>query len=146
MDGVGPKDQRPIMRELAWQSIEPNTFGTDEFIRLCRKMDWTPMLTVNLGTGTPEEARNWVEYCNCPPGTKYADMRAAHAQETPYAVDLWCLGNEMDGPWQLGHVPFDQYAIRAQQARLAARKRARSRTPPPPPSVVAAAAKKAKPS
>ena len=116
MDGVGPKDQRPTMRELAWQSIEPNTFGTDEFIRLCRKMDWTPMLTVNLGTGTPEEARNWVEYCNCPPGTKYADMRAAHAQETPYAVDLWCLGNEMDGPWQLGHVPADQYAIRAQQA------------------------------
>ena len=116
MDGVGPKDQRPTMRELAWQSIEPNTFGTDEFIHLCRKMDWTPMLTVNLGTGTPEEARNWVEYCNCPPGTKYADMRAGNGQDKPFAVDLWCLGNEMDGPWQLGHVPADQYAIRAQQA------------------------------
>lgn len=116
MDGVGPKDQRPVMRELAWQSIEPNTFGTDEFINLCRKMDWTPMLTVNLGTGTPEEARNWVEYCNCPPGTKYADMRVENGYEAPHAVDLWCLGNEMDGPWQLGHVPADQYAIRAQQA------------------------------
>ena len=79
-DGVGPREQRPTVRELAWQSIEPNQFGTDEFMPLCRKMDWTPMLTVNLGTGTPEEARNWVEYCNCPPGTKYADLRAANGQ------------------------------------------------------------------
>jgi alpha-N-arabinofuranosidase len=74
------------------------------------------MLTVNLGTGSPEEARNWVEYCNAPTGTKYADMRAANGNEQPYGVKLWCLGNEMDGPWQLGHVPADQYAIRAQQA------------------------------
>ena len=115
-DGVGPRAQRPTMRELAWQSSEPNSFGTDEYIALCRKMGWTPMLTVNLGTGTPEEARNWVEYTNCPPGTKYADMRAANGCKEPYAVKLWCLGNEMDGPWQLGHVPADQYAIRAQQA------------------------------
>jgi alpha-N-arabinofuranosidase len=104
------------MRELAWQSIEPNTFGTDEFITLCRKLDWTPMLTVNLGTGTPEEARNWVEYCNCLPGTKYADMRVVNGNTNPYGVDLWCLGNEMDGHWQLGHVPASEYAIRAQQA------------------------------
>ncbi len=116
MDGVGPRDQRPTVRELAWQSIEPNHFGTDEYVKLCRKMGWTPMLTVNLGTGTPEEARNWVEYCNCPAGTRYADMRAANGSVEPYAVKLWCLGNEMDGPWQLGHVPADQYAIRAQQA------------------------------
>ena len=59
---------RPTVRDLAWQSLEPNPFGTDEFIALCRTMGWTPMLTVNLGTGTPEEARDWVEYCNCPPG------------------------------------------------------------------------------
>lgn len=116
MDGIGPKNQRPTVRELAWQSLEPNQFGTDEYLALCRKMGWTPMLTVNLGTGTPEEARNWVEYCNCPPGTRYADLRAANGHPTPYAVSLWCLGNEMDGPWQLGHVPADQYAIRAQQA------------------------------
>jgi alpha-N-arabinofuranosidase len=115
-DGVGPQDQRPTVRELAWQSIEPNRFGTDEYIRLCRKMGWTPMLTVNLGTGTPEEARNWVEYCNCPTGTQYADLRAGNGNSDPYAVRLWCLGNEMDGPWQLGHVPAEQYAIRAQQA------------------------------
>jgi len=116
-DGVGPLEQRPTVRELAWQSIEPNRFGTDEYLRLCKQMDWTPMLTVNLGTGTPEEARNWVEYCNCPPGTRYADLRVANGtSQQPYAVPLWCLGNEMDGPWQLGHVPADQYAIRAQQA------------------------------
>lgn len=116
MDGVGPREARPIVRELAWQSLEPNQFGTDEFMSLCRKMGWTPMLTVNLGTGTPEEARNWVEYCNSPRGTRYADMRAANGHPEPYGVRLWCLGNEMDGPWQLGHVPADQYAIRAQQA------------------------------
>jgi alpha-N-arabinofuranosidase len=116
MDGVGPQEQRPTVRELAWQSVEPNRFGTDEFIRLCRNVGWTPMITVNLGTGTPEEARNWVEYCNCPAGTRYADARVSNGSTEPYAVKLWCLGNEMDGGWQLGHVPADQYAIRAQQA------------------------------
>ncbi len=115
-DGIGPRGERPTVRELAWQSVEPNRFGTDEFVGLCRRLDWTPMLTVNLGTGTPEEARNWVEYCNAPAGTKYADLRAASGRREPHAVGLWCLGNEMDGPWQLGHVPADQYAIRAQQA------------------------------
>jgi alpha-L-arabinofuranosidase len=115
-DGIGPRNKRPTVRDLAWQSIEPNQFGTDEYIRLCRKMDWTPMLTVNLGTGTPEEARNWVEYCNSPTGTRYADMRGSNGNKPPHAVKLWCLGNEMYGEWQLGHVPADQYAIRAQQA------------------------------
>jgi alpha-L-arabinofuranosidase len=116
MDGIGQKDQRPTLRELAWQSIEPNQFGTDEFIKMARMMNWTPMFTVNLGTGTPEEARNWVEYCNSPVGSKYANLRAGNGSEAPHDVKLWCLGNEMDGPWQLGHVPADQYAIRAQQA------------------------------
>ncbi len=116
MDGIGPKDQRPTVRDMAWQSIEPNQFGTDEFIKLARMMDWTPMLTVNLGTGTPEEARNWVEYCNCPVGTQYASLRAQNGSEAPYKVKLWCLGNEIDGPWQMGHGPAEHYAIRAQQA------------------------------
>lgn len=115
-DGVGPRNQRPVIRELAWQSIESNQFGTDEFVRLSRRMGWMPMLTVNLGTGNPDEARNWVEYCNSPAGTKYSNLRAANGSTEPHAVKLWCLGNEMDGPWQLGHVPADQYAIRAQQA------------------------------
>jgi len=96
-DGIGAHDKRPTVRELAWQSIEENQFGTDEYISLCRKMGWMPMLTVNLGTGTPEEARNWVEYCNCPTGTRYADMRNSNGNQQPHAVKLWCLGNEMDG-------------------------------------------------
>ena len=115
-DGVGPGESRPVMRDLAWNSLEPNKFGTDEFVKLCRKLNWDPMLTVNLGTGSPEEARNWVEYCNCPAGTRYSNLRAANGSAQPYDVKLWCLGNEMDGEWQLGHVPADQYAVRAQQA------------------------------
>lgn len=116
MDGVGTKEQRPTMRDLAWQSIEPNQIGTDEFMKLSHKMNWSPMMAANLGTGTPDEARNWVEYCNSPVGTKYADLRAANGHAAPYDVKLWCLGNEMDAPWQLGHVPARDYAIRAQQA------------------------------
>jgi alpha-N-arabinofuranosidase len=79
-------------------------------------MNWTPMLAVNLGTGAPEEARNWVEYCNSPAGTRYSNLRAANGHMEPHGVKLWCLGNEMDGPWQIGHVPAGEYAIRAQQA------------------------------
>jgi alpha-N-arabinofuranosidase len=88
MDGIGPPASRPTVRELAWQSIETNQFGTEEFIRLCRKLDWTPMLSVNLGTGTPEEARNWVEYCNSPTGTRYADMRGEGGASEPHAVPI----------------------------------------------------------
>ncbi|MBN1383239.1 MAG: alpha-N-arabinofuranosidase [Deltaproteobacteria bacterium] len=115
-DGIGPREFRPRVRELAWQSIETNHFGTDEYIHLCRKMGWEPMMAVNLGTGTPEEARNWVEYCNIPSGSRYADLRVTNGHPAPHDVKLWCLGNEMDGPWQLGHVPAQDYAIRAQQA------------------------------
>ena len=116
MDGIGPRDQRPIRRDLAWQSLEPNQLGSDEFVKLSKMMGWTPMMTVNLGTGTPEEARNWVEYTNSPAGSYYADLRVINGSPKPYDLELWCLGNEMDGPWQLGHVPADHYAIRAQQA------------------------------
>ena len=115
-DGIGPRDQRPTVRELAWQSIETNHFGTDEFIQLCRTLHWQPMIAVNLGTGTPEEARNWLEYCNAPSGTKHSDQRATNSSEDPYGVPVWCLGNEMDGPWQLGHVPVAEYCNRAQMA------------------------------
>jgi alpha-N-arabinofuranosidase len=116
MDGIGPREERPTVRELAWKSVETNQFGTDEFMKLCHKMEWAPMLTVNLGTGTAEEACTWVQYCNDTAGTEYADMRTANGNPEPYGVKLWCLGNEMDGPWQLGHVPADQYAQRARQA------------------------------
>lgn len=115
-NGVGERDQRPTVRELAWQSTETNHFGTNEFVHLCRKLNWQPMLAVNLGTGSPEEARNWVEYCNSVTGTHYADQRARNGDSEPLRVPIWCLGNEMDGPWQLGHVPVDEYCNRARMA------------------------------
>jgi alpha-N-arabinofuranosidase len=115
-DGVGPRSERPTVRELAWNTIEPNQFGTDEFLALAERMGWAPMLAVNLGTGTPEEACQWLEYCNGEAGTRYADQRVANGRVEPWKVPLWCLGNEMDGPWQLGHVPADHYAIKARQS------------------------------
>jgi alpha-N-arabinofuranosidase len=116
LNGVGPRSTRPTLQDLASRSIEPNHFGTDEFMQLARLMGWRPLITANLGTGTPEEARNWVEYCNSPIGTRFADLRAQNGSADPYGVKLWGLGNEMDGHWQQGHVPAGQYAINAQQA------------------------------
>jgi alpha-N-arabinofuranosidase len=119
VDGIGPRSKRPTKRDLAWQSLDTNEFGTDEFMQMSREMGWTPMFAVNLGTGTPSDARNWLEYCNGELGTYWADMRAANGSPEPHNIGLWCLGNEMDGPWQIGHVPAEEYAIRAQQtARL----------------------------
>jgi len=115
-DGVGPRDARPRRRELAWQSIETNQFGTNEFIDFCRHMKIEPMLGVNLGTGTIAEAAALVEYCNAPAGTRYADMRVAHGYAEPHAVKYWCVGNEMDGPWQIGHLEAEEYARKAREA------------------------------
>ena len=91
LDGVGPQAARPTVRDAAWRSVEPNTFGTDEFLGLAGRMGWTPMLTANLGTGTPEEAADWVEYCNAPTGTRWADLRAEHGRTDPWNVPLWCF-------------------------------------------------------
>ena len=115
-DGVGPREQRPRRRDLAWQSIETNQFGTDEFMQFCQAIGAAPMLGVNLGTGTIQEAADLVEYCNAPVGTQYADMRAANGHPEPYGVNLWCLGNEMDGPWQIGHLDAIAYANKAREA------------------------------
>lgn len=115
-DGIGPKDQRPTRRELAWQSIETNQFGSDEFIQFCREIGAEPMLAVNLGTGAIQDAANLVEYCNAPTGSKYANLRAANGHEDPYGVKYWCLGNEMDGPWQIGHLDAVGYAKKAREA------------------------------
>ena len=120
-DGVGPRDRRPLRVEQAWDSQEPNQVGTDEFLSLCRTMGWQPMLSVNLGTGSTEEARAWVEYCNGATGTPYGDRRTANGRPEPHGVKLWCLGNEMDGPWQLGHCPAEEYATRARDAARAMR-------------------------
>jgi alpha-N-arabinofuranosidase len=115
-DGVGPVAQRPRRRELAWQSIETNHFGTHEFITLCRMLGAEPMLGVNLGTGTIEEAGAYVEYCNAPAGTLEADRRVANGAPEPFGVRYWRLGNEMDGPWQIGHMDATAYAIKAREA------------------------------
>jgi alpha-L-arabinofuranosidase len=115
-DGVGPKEQRPRRRELAWRSIESNQFGTDEFIAFCRALDIEPMLGVNLGTGTIADAAALVEYCNAPTGTYYADLRAQHGYPQPHGVEYWCLGNEMDGPWQIGGLDSSEYGRKAREA------------------------------
>ena len=101
-DGVGPRSSRPTRLDLAWRSIEPNEVGTDEFMTWARKSGTEPMLAVNLGTRGVDAARNLVEYCNAPAGSRYADWRRDNGHPEPYDVQLWCLGNEMDGPWQIG--------------------------------------------
>ncbi len=102
-DGVGPVEKRPKRLELAWDSTEPNTFGTNEFVKWCRKAGTEPMMAVNLGLRGPEEARNLVEYCNHSGGTYWSDLRISHGYSQPHNIKLWCLGNEMDGDWQIGH-------------------------------------------
>jgi alpha-L-arabinofuranosidase len=116
LDGVGPREQRPRRRELAWQSVETNQFGTNEFIDFCKLINTKPLLGVNLGTGTISDAGALVEYCNAPGGTYYADLRVKHGYAQPHGVEYWCLGNEMDGPWQIGHLEMDEYARKAREA------------------------------
>lgn len=116
LDGVGPRAARPRRRDLAWRSIETNQFGTDEFLAYCHALGTAPMLGVNLGTGDIAGAAALVEYCNAPAGSAYADMRAANGHPQPYNVRYWCLGNEMDGPWQIGHLDAQRYAAKAREA------------------------------
>jgi len=116
LDGVGPKNQRPRRRELAWQSIEANQFGTNEFMEFCKNVDVVPMLGVNMGTGTIQAAADLVEYCNAPTGTYWADLRASHGFKDPHNIPYWCVGNEMDGPWQMGHLDAVAYGNKALEA------------------------------
>ncbi|MEO6079625.1 MAG: alpha-N-arabinofuranosidase [Steroidobacteraceae bacterium] len=115
-DGVGPKEQRPVRLDLAWFSTETNQFGTNEFIIWCRKAGIEPMMAVNLGTAGPDEARQLVEYCNHAGGTEYSDLRIAHGYPEPHDIKFWCLGNEMDGPWQICHKTAEEYARTALEA------------------------------
>ncbi len=116
LHGVGPKKDRPTVLERAWNSLETNQFGTNEYIAWCRAVNTEPLLAVNLGTGTPETAEALVEYCNLEKGTRWSDLRRQHGYEEPYGVKYWCLGNEMDGPWQIGHMPADEYGRKARDA------------------------------
>lgn len=101
-DGIGPKDQRPTRLDLAWRSKETNQFGLHEFVDWAKDANTEVNLAVNLGTRGPDAARNLVEYCNFPGGTYYSDLRKKNGAEQPFNIKTWCLGNEMDGPWQIG--------------------------------------------
>ncbi len=114
-DGIGPKSARKKRLDLAWASLESNEFGTDEFMRWCKKAELQPMLAVNMGTGTPKDALELFEYCNYPSGTYFSDLRRRNGAEQPYGVRYWCLGNEMDGDWQIGHLDADAYGKKAAQ-------------------------------
>ena len=118
-DSVGPKAQRPARTELAWKVIETNEFGLNEFADWSRKAGSDVMMAVNLGTRGPEEAKNLLEYCNFEGGTYYSDLRRAHGYEKPHQIKVWCLGNEMDGTWQMGHKTAGEYGrIASETARL----------------------------
>jgi alpha-L-arabinofuranosidase len=115
-DGVGPREQRPKRLDLAWAALEPNTFGTNEFMDWCRAAGTAPMMAVNLGTRGPAEAQALVEYCNHPGGTFWSDQRKSHGWAEPHNVRVWCLGNEMDGPWQMGQKTAWEYGRIANEA------------------------------
>ena len=115
-DGVGPLNARPRRLDLAWKSLEPNAFGTDEFVRWCRKAGTEPMMAINLGTRGVDAARSLVEYCNHPSGTQYSDWRVENGCAEPHNIKVWCLGNEMDGDWQIGHKTALEYGRLAEEA------------------------------
>ena len=116
LDGVGPRDKRPTVLDRAWNTLETNQFGTNEFITWARLAGTEPLFGLNFGTGSAEDAAALVEYCNVAGGTRWSELRRAHGYEQPHAVKYWCVGNEMDGPWQIGHMPAQQYGIKATDA------------------------------
>jgi alpha-N-arabinofuranosidase len=116
LDGVGPEQNRPRTLDKAWDTIESNQFGTNEFMAWCKAVGTEPLMGLNLGTGTAEEAAALVEYCNLEKGTKWSDLRRQHGIANPHKVQHWCLGNEMDGPWQIGHMVAAEYGLKAADA------------------------------
>jgi alpha-N-arabinofuranosidase len=116
LDGVGPKQERPKVLDKAWNSLNTNQFGTNEFMAWCKAVGTLPLMGLNLGTGTTEQAAALVEYCNIDKGTKWSDLRRKHGYADPYKVKNWCLGNEMDGPWQIGHMTASDYGMKAADA------------------------------
>lgn len=115
-DGIGPKEKRPVRQDLAWNRLETNEMGTDEYVKFCKLIGTENYICINAGTGTLEDAVHWVEYCNYPKGTYYSDLRRKNGSEEPYKVKYWALGNEIDGPWQLGHKSKEDYVKFALQA------------------------------
>lgn len=118
-DGVGAVEKRPRRLEIAWRSIETNEIGTNEFMKWAKKAEIEPVFAVNLGTKGIENAVSLVEYCNIKEGTYYSDWRREHGVEQPYGIKTWCLGNEMDGDWQIGHKTAQEYGRLAQETAKA---------------------------
>jgi alpha-L-arabinofuranosidase len=116
LDGVGPKAERPTVLDRAWNSLESNQFGTNDFIEWCALVGAEPLLGMNFGTGSVEMALAYVEYCNLDRGTRWSDLRRSHGYERPHDVRYWCLGNEMDGPWQIGQLQAREYGRKARDA------------------------------
>ncbi|HEY3002755.1 MAG TPA: alpha-L-arabinofuranosidase C-terminal domain-containing protein, partial [Kribbellaceae bacterium] len=117
-DGVGPVEQRPRRLDLAWHSLETNEFGLAEFMRWAGKAAVEPLMAVNLGTRGVQEAVDLLEYTNIASGTRLSELRRSHGAEAPYGIRAWCLGNEMDGPWQIGHKTAREYGrLAAETAR-----------------------------
>jgi len=108
-DGIGPKELRPKRLDLAWRTLETNEVGINEFVAWCKQIGAEPMVAVNLGTRGIEAAIDLLEYCNHPAGTYWSDLRIQHGYREPHRIKLWCLGNEMDGDWQLGHKTPQEY-------------------------------------
>jgi len=121
-DGIGPKDQRPVRPDHAWGDLDSNRFGTDEFLQYCEKIGVEPYICINAGYGTVNEAREWVEYTNESRKTYWSDLRRKNGREQPYKVKIWGLGNEIDGPWQLGHKNAEDYSKFALEAAKAMRR------------------------
>ncbi len=109
-DGTGDKALRPKKMELAWNSIETNEVGIDEFQEWAKRAESDVMMAVNLGTRGADDARNIVEYCNSKTDTYYANKRRENGFEDPFGIKVWCLGNEMDGDWQIGTKRPKEYA------------------------------------
>lgn len=108
-DGVGPRESRPRRLDLAWRTIETNQVGTNEFMDWAKLAGTEVMMAVNLGTRGIDDARNLIEYCNIEGGSYFSDLRQSHGYKAPHKIKTWCLGNEMDGPWQIGHKTADEY-------------------------------------
>jgi alpha-N-arabinofuranosidase len=108
-DGIGPRDQRPPRLEMAWGTVESNRFGTHEFLQYCEAANTVPYICANLGTGTWTDAQQWVEYCNSSEDTAMTRLRKQNGRAEPWKVKYWGLGNEMDGPWQMGHRSAEDY-------------------------------------
>ena len=115
-DSIGPKELRPRRLDLAWKTTEPNTFGLHEFVDWAKKANTEVMYAVNLGTRDILDAQYVVEYCNHPSGTAWSDLRIKNGAKDPFNIKLWCLGNEMDGPWQTGAKTAYEYGRKANEA------------------------------